>query len=342
MLGHDSHRIYEYDSNWNYIGDNFYFGGEDITPMSIYKVNSGWWMLGHEHDRVYKYGDSNNEFENAPPDLNLFLIYIIVGLSIGIFGLSLIFIYVLKVKKKKAQTLVREIIDNKKIQRNKKENLCPFCGTANLKGWKFCTTCGKRMKPKKVSIDASEFLGGFIISLIGGLSSIALGLGIPFVYPELVYYMEDVMLILQAIMIIGGVVNIIGAILIFANPKLGGVIVLVGSFIAGINIIAIIGATRIFKKLRNKIEKTQKSTEIVNEVRFIYLEKRRKAEQIIYNFLMENKGKAFTLNSINSRCLELRELDLEIDDIVRVSRSLYSLGKIGMEIKENEAFYYIR
>ena len=57
---------------------------------------------------------------------------------------------------------------------------------------------------------------------------------------------------------------------------------------------------------------------------------------------MENKGKAFIINSLNRRCLELQELDLEIDDIVRVSGSLYSLGKISMEVKENEAFYYIR
>jgi hypothetical protein len=32
-----------------------------------------------------------------------------------------------------------------------KENqkLCPHCGTTNFKGWKFCTTCGKHMKPGK-------------------------------------------------------------------------------------------------------------------------------------------------------------------------------------------------
>ena len=83
------------------------------------------------------------------------------------------------------------------------------------------------------------------------MTSIALGLGLPFVYPELVYYMEDVMLILQTFMIIGSIVSIVGAILVFFNPKLGGVIVLVGSFIAGINIISIIGTSRIFKKIRD-------------------------------------------------------------------------------------------
>jgi len=57
---------------------------------------------------------------------------------------------------------------------------------------------------------------------------------------------------------------------------------------------------------------------------------------------MENKGKAFTTNSISSRCFELQQLDLKIDEIVRILKSLNTLGKIGMEFKDNEAFYHIR
>ena len=158
------------------------------------------------------------------------------------------------IKQQKQVPIVKEEISEpaKQLEEmKKKQNLCPHCGSANFKGGKFCTTCGKRMIPEKDSIDTFEFLGGFIISLIGGLTSIALGFGIPFVYPELVYYMEDVVLILQTFMIIGGIVSIVGAILVFFNPKLGGVIVLVGSFIAGLNIISIIGASRIFKKIRD-------------------------------------------------------------------------------------------
>ena len=156
-------------------------------------------------------------------------------------------------QQKQVSIAKKEISEPAKLleERRIKQDLCPHCGTTNLKGWKFCTTCGKYIKPKKDSIDTFEFLGGFIISLIGGLTSIALGFGIPFVYPELVYYMEDVMLILQTFMIIGGIVSIVGAILVFFNPKLGGVIVLVGSFIAGLNIISIIGASRILKKIRD-------------------------------------------------------------------------------------------
>jgi len=52
------------------------------------------------------------------------------------------------------------------------------------------------------------------------------------------------------IMIIGGVVSIIGSILAFYKPRLGSSIVAVGGFIAGINILTIIGASRILKKLK--------------------------------------------------------------------------------------------
>ena len=107
------------------------------------------------------------------------------------------------------------------------------------------------MIPEKDSIDTFEFIGGFIVSLIGGLSSIALGFGIPFLYPEMVYYMEDFIMILQSIMIYGGIVSIFGSLLVFYKPKLGGTIVMVGGFIAGINIITILGAKSIFKKLKS-------------------------------------------------------------------------------------------
>jgi len=95
------------------------------------------------------------------------------------------------------------------------------------------------------------------------------------------------------------------------------------------------------KNYLNKIEESQKSAEIKNGERFMKLEKRRKAEQIICNFLMENKGKAFTKYSLNNRCLELQQLDLEIDEIESISKYLSSLGKIGLEVKESGVFYYI-
>jgi len=136
-------------------------------------------------------------------------------------------------------------------ERRKKQILCPHCGAATFKGWIFCITCGKHIKTEKDSGDTFEFLGGFIISLIGGLTSLLLGFGIAFVYPEIAYYMGDSIMILQTIIIIGGIVSIFGSIVVFFKPKLGGAIVMTGGFIAGINIITILGANRIFKKLKS-------------------------------------------------------------------------------------------
>jgi len=87
---------------------------------------------------------------------------------------------------------------------------------------------------------------------------------------------------------------------------------------------------------RQRIPKSAENKEIMKP------EKRRKAEQIISNFLMKNKGKAFTTHSLNKKCLELQQLGLEIDEIEGISKDLNFLGKIGLEVKKNEIFYYIR
>ncbi len=87
---------------------------------------------------------------------------------------------------------------------------------------------------------------------------------------------------------------------------------------------------------RQRIPKSAENKEIMKP------EKRREAEQIIRNFLMKNKGKAFTTHSLNKKCLELQQLGLEIDEIEGISKDLNFLGKIGLEVKKNEIFYYIR
>jgi len=107
-------------------------------PAPLYSSES----YGITPKLILEYGDLSNEFENTPPDQNPFLIYIIVGLSSGILGISLIFIYVLKMKKRKTQTLVREIIDNKKI-------FCPICFTELKQGEKKCLNCENASKENK-------------------------------------------------------------------------------------------------------------------------------------------------------------------------------------------------
>ena len=128
---------------------------------------------------------------------------------------------------------------------------CPECGSSiKPEDLSFCSNCGTKVKHVKPSVNISEFLGGIIISLIGGSISILLGFGLPFIYPEIAYFMEDIFILLQIIMIIGGIVSIIGAFLVFYKPRLGSSIVVVGSLISGINIITVAGAGRILKKLR--------------------------------------------------------------------------------------------
>jgi len=141
------------------------------------------------------------------------------------------------------------------VYRKRKETLwikyCPECGNPlKSEDMNFCYNCGKKIKQIKPSTNTSEFLGGIIISLIGGSTSILLGFGLALIYPEIVYSIGDVIRVLQMIMIIGGVVSIIGSILAFYKPRLGSSIVAVGGFIAGINILTIIGASRILKKLK--------------------------------------------------------------------------------------------
>lgn len=66
----------------------------------------------------------------------------------------------------------------------------------------------------------------------------------------------------------------------------------------------------------------------------------RSVEDIIFDYLKENKGKAFTSKSLHQRCEEIKELDMTVDDIKNISDNLTAIGKIGSHEKEGEIFYY--
>jgi len=68
----------------------------------------------------------------------------------------------------------------------------------------------------------------------------------------------------------------------------------------------------------------------------------RNVEDIIYNYLKENKGKAFTSKSIFSRCEEIKEFDVIISNIKRILANLTVAGKINSSEKEGELFYYAK
>ena len=85
----------------------------------------------------------------------------------------------------------------------------------------------------------------------------------------------------------------------------------------------------------SKIEQSPKKP--LTEEKAIYA---RKVEDIIYDYLEENKGKAFTSKSIFNRCEEIKGFDVTISNIKRILANLTIAGKINSSEKEGELFYY--
>lgn len=107
-------------------------------------------------------------------------------------------------------------------------------------------------KSSKPLIDRSKIFGGIILSIIGGLSSILLGFLIPDILPGVTSLMGEFVIILQEITIAGGIITLIGVIIVISNPKTGGIIILIGGLVAGLNFLTIIGAASIFKKINRE------------------------------------------------------------------------------------------
>jgi hypothetical protein len=64
-------------------------------------------------------------------------------------------------------------------------------------------------------------------------------------------------------------------------------------------------------------------------------------EDVIYEYLKENRGKAFTPKSLFNRCDGIKEFDMEIDDVKQALETLSNIGKIGVSEKQGEHFYHI-
>lgn len=92
---------------------------------------------------------------------------------------------------------------------------------------------------------------GFAFSLAGGITSFILGLFFPTWFSVLYLFGPLFVMILQMMMIIGGVITIEGAILFWIKPSLSGKLVLIGAIVAGLNLISIYGGVRI-NKLKSK------------------------------------------------------------------------------------------
>jgi hypothetical protein len=133
----------------------------------------------------------------------------------------------------------------------KKTKLCSECGTINLIKWKFCTSCGKEIRKSKIdSILISEYTLGFILSIIGGLSSITMGFWLAEFTPTLASSLDEFFMIIQGITIIWGIITLIGTAIVPFHTKVGKTIILLSGIVAGGNLITIFGAISISKKLK--------------------------------------------------------------------------------------------
>jgi hypothetical protein len=107
---------------------------------------------------------------------------------------------------------------------------------------------------------------------------------------------------------------------------------------------------RKYKKAKLKEEKDKKVAEEgkinYNEQigSILQMEKKtyeKSIEGVIYNYLEENMGKAFTPNSLFNRCNGIKTFNMDIDDVKKTLETLTNLGKIGVSEKEGEHFYHV-
>jgi len=80
-----------------------------------------------------------------------------------------------------------------------------------------------------------------------------LGFIIPWIYPEFYLFGEIFVLSFQIILILGGSITILGAILYASNVNSARVLVLIGSLVGGLNIISILGWRKIHDYEKGKI-----------------------------------------------------------------------------------------
>lgn len=115
-----------------------------------------------------------------------------------------------------------------------------------------------------------------------------------------------------------------------------------------IGIIGVLFNLRKYIKLKGKKESELKETQDIDsddKFKRSIPEKKtispKSIEDVIYEYLKKNRGKAFTPKSLFNRCNEIKEFDKEIDDIKKTLEALSNLGKIGATEKEGEQFYHI-
>lgn len=69
-------------------------------------------------------------------------------------------------------------------------------------------------------------------------------------------------------------------------------------------------------------------------------EVRKKVGKIIVQFIEQNKGKAFSAQSLYNRCVENTSFTILVPEIDELCYMLHNLGKFDLDIKENVNYYF--
>ena len=154
----------------------------------------------------------------------------------------------------------------------------------------------------------------------------------PWLFPEFYLFGELFVNSFQIVLIIGGSITILGAILYAKNVSSSRILLIIGALLGGINIISLWGIRQILEESSqlNKFQESDKTNDILWNV-----------EEFVYSYFKENKGKAFTSKAIHQRCIEDGQLDVSMTETEKILNDLHLLGKLHLDVKENVNYYFV-
>jgi len=211
---------------------------------------------------------------------------------------------------------------------------------------------------------------GPVISILGSILVIGFGILTTLMYVDLAERGIELAYIRLAFALGVGAAIIIGGILALRGRKFGNIIPLIVAVIAIVGLFVPIGEIGVYVTVptpmiidtpvnlfstlfyidiilmclggllgllaifieRSESKKTQISTR-KNDVL-------RKAEKLLFDYLRENKGKAFIAKSLHKRCIEDTNLDMSIAETEKILYDLHLLGTCRLDVKENVNYYF--
>jgi hypothetical protein len=151
-----------------------------------------------------------------------------------------------------------------------------------------------------------------------------------------------------------GAAGLIGGILALKGMWLGNMIPLIGAIIAIVGLYLPIGSMFLYStyfievflmplgtglSLLNKLIERNLAEEAVKLAKGIAENK--KVMTVMFNYIVENKGKAFTAESIYKRCIKETQFNLSISETEKLLDQLNVLGKVSVDFREDAFYYFI-